>query len=114
MAKMHKIPLNENEEPFIFAKMRQFLNNLPKKYTCETKNLIFQKYFESNDLVEQFEHLRQILSELNTPVVFCHNDLLVNNILYDKNNGKQLKSPFFLSPQKSPFFSAEKLLLLAS
>uniref|UniRef100_A0AC34RE93 Ethanolamine kinase n=1 Tax=Panagrolaimus sp. JU765 TaxID=591449 RepID=A0AC34RE93_9BILA len=86
MAKMHKIPLNENEEPFIFAKMRQFLNNLPKKYTCETKNLIFQKYFESNDLVEQFEHLRQILSELNTPVVFCHNDLLVNNILYDKNN----------------------------
>uniref|UniRef100_A0A914YJS6 ethanolamine kinase n=1 Tax=Panagrolaimus superbus TaxID=310955 RepID=A0A914YJS6_9BILA len=39
--------------------------------------------FLGNDLEEQFEHLKQLLTALDNPIVFCHNDLLVYNILYD-------------------------------
>jgi ethanolamine kinase len=83
MARMHQIPLEKDEQPFIFDKMRQFLDNLPKSFPSEKKNLLYKRYFESNDLEEQFEHLKQLLTALDNPIVFCHNDLLVYNILYD-------------------------------
>lgn len=48
MAKMHHIPLEKDErEPFIFNKMRQFLDNLPKSFPSEKKNVIYKRYFES-------------------------------------------------------------------
>lgn len=88
MAKMHQVPLTSEEKPFIFEKMNQFLRNIPQSFKTDKENKLYQKYFGSNDLREQFEHLKQLLTDLNQPVVFCHNDLLVNNILYDKNKGK--------------------------
>ncbi|KAE9554434.1 hypothetical protein FO519_002362 [Halicephalobus sp. NKZ332] len=88
MARMHQVPLTTGEKPFILDKMRQFLENIPKSFKTDKENVLYQRYFGSNDLTEQFEHLKQLLTALNQPVVFCHNDLLINNILYDKNNDK--------------------------
>ena len=107
MARMHQIPLEKDEEPFIFDKMRQFLDNIPKSFPSEKKTILYKRYFggkkkinvflwlktkknfiKGNDLEEQFEHLKQLLTALDDPIVFCHNDLLVYNILYDDKKGK--------------------------
>ena len=84
---MHHVPLAQGEEPSLFKKMDQFLKNIPSSFKTDKDNKLYQKYFGSNDLKEQFEHLKQLLTALNQPVVFCHNDLLVNNILYDQKKG---------------------------
>ena len=38
-------------------------------------------------LQEEFRNLRDHLEALNSPKVFCHNDLLHLNIIYDKDKG---------------------------
>lgn len=87
MAKMHQIALGSDEKPFIFTKMRQFLSNIPSFKITDKDTILYRRYYESNNLYEQCEHLEHILTALNTPIVFCHNDLLINNILYDEKNG---------------------------
>uniref|UniRef100_A0A7E4ZVU2 ethanolamine kinase n=1 Tax=Panagrellus redivivus TaxID=6233 RepID=A0A7E4ZVU2_PANRE len=83
MARMHQIPVEPTEGPFIFNKMRQYLDNLPQSFPLDSQTALFNRYFGNNDLQEQFVHLKKLLTALETPVVFCHNDLLVYNILYD-------------------------------
>ena len=39
-------------------------------------------------LREEIETLKSVLLNHNCPVVFCHNDLLCKNIVYDKNKGE--------------------------
>ena len=34
--------------------------------------------------------LQNHLENLDSPVVLCHNDLLINNVVYNKEKGKNL------------------------
>lgn len=45
------------------------------------------RIFSEVNLQEQFKHLRATLPLLNNRLVFCHNDLLIHNILYDDDKG---------------------------
>jgi len=36
----------------------------------------------------ELELLRSQLESLNSPTVFCHNDLLLKNIIYNKEKGR--------------------------
>lgn len=38
-------------------------------------------------LERELAWLKEHLSQLDSPVVFCHNDLLCKNIIYDSNKG---------------------------
>lgn len=40
------------------------------------------------DLTKEFEWLVEHLDKLNNPIVFCHNDLLLANVLYDEETHK--------------------------
>ena len=45
----------------------------------------FAKFLPSiMDLRKEFEWMKTKLKELNSPLGFCHNDLLLANILYDQ------------------------------
>ena len=51
----------------------------------------FQEAFGSVDKVRRdIEEAKQKLSELSSPIVFCHNDLLVANFIYDEDAGMLL------------------------
>ena len=43
-------------------------------------------------LIEEYKKLRDHLISLNSPVVFCHNDLLPGNIIYNTEKGNILNS----------------------
>ena len=51
----------------------------------------FFRYLENikpkSVLEEEFKQLREHLEALHSPIVFCHNDLLVNNLIYNKEEG---------------------------
>ncbi|CAO2617982.1 Ethanolamine kinase 2 [Lemmus lemmus] len=51
--------------------------------------------------LEELSWLKEHLSQLESPVVFCHNDLLCKNIIYDSAKGTALQAP-----QASHFFWA--------
>ena len=38
-------------------------------------------------LVDEYKGLQKHLEALNSPVVFCHDDLLAANIIYNKEKG---------------------------
>lgn len=44
-------------------------------------------------LEQELAWLKEHLSQLDSPVVFCHNDLLCKNIIYDSDKGTALHAP---------------------
>ncbi|KAH7718464.1 choline/ethanolamine kinase [Aphelenchoides avenae] len=87
MATMHRIPVEaENAEPFLAKKIEGWLKDFRPSFERPSAQKQFDEYFKANDvnLQEQFKHLRATLPLLNNRLVFCHNDLLIHNILYDE------------------------------
>lgn len=81
------------EMPFI--KEPNWLWNQFKGLFLKTRNLNFtdeskaEKYakIQSSNLEREYQELRLILEAFNSPVVFCHNDVNIGNIL-NHNNGR--------------------------
>jgi ethanolamine kinase len=49
----------------------------------------FEKLIKPHSsLLYEYQTLKNSLSQLDSPVVFCHNDLLLTNILYNQNENK--------------------------
>lgn len=46
-------------------------------------------------LKEEIDHLKRVLLKHNCPVVFCHNDMLCKNIVYDETKGRSYKKLFY-------------------
>ncbi|CAB3224945.1 unnamed protein product [Arctia plantaginis] len=91
LAKMHKVELEKDipKEPFVWAKIEQFLTLLPEPFSTETKQTRFSNSFKSvTKLRLEYERLKSYLSKTNSPLVFAHNDLLLGNIIYDKDEDK--------------------------
>uniref|UniRef100_A0A915EC30 ethanolamine kinase n=1 Tax=Ditylenchus dipsaci TaxID=166011 RepID=A0A915EC30_9BILA len=90
LAKMHQIPPKNGEElpePFIYSKIAEYFEVIPESFE-DTKQKIYDDYFVANGVVlkDDFRQLKQKLDNLTEELkklVFCHNDLLVFNILYD-------------------------------
>lgn len=92
MAKMHSVTLDEeykqhvNLNACIFPLLRKYLalvpENLPVRNSFNVD--ILRKEFLEREILFLEEHL----CSLDSPVVFCHNDLLLKNILHDDETGK--------------------------
>lgn len=49
----------------------------------------FAELFPSiKDLQSEFEELYEHLAQLNSPVVFCHNDLLLGNVIFTEHENR--------------------------
>ncbi|XP_055586418.1 ethanolamine kinase [Uranotaenia lowii] len=90
MAQMHKV-VDESSVIGIAAlpkKMEKFLKLIPDVFSDPVKNSRISQIFPSAmDLRSEFKHLYGKLQKLNSPIVFCHNDLLLGNVIHtaDKN-----------------------------
>ncbi|XP_055389828.1 ethanolamine kinase [Condylostylus longicornis] len=101
MADMHKVKLsiilnqnnikfNKNEiEPMLWRKTQILLNLIPEKFSDKIKHDRVSKIFSSiSALRKEFEELYKILEKLDSPLVFCHNDLLLGNVIYNENSNR--------------------------
>ncbi|XP_029909944.1 ethanolamine kinase 1 [Myripristis murdjan] len=90
MGKIHSIQhkCNLPAEPLLWTKMSQFLSlaqdsisNAPSKQRPHSKVPSFEI------LSAEMESLKRHLSQIDSPVVLCHNDLLTKNIIYNHKEG---------------------------
>ncbi|XP_052900363.1 ethanolamine kinase [Anopheles moucheti] len=88
MAQMHKVQPDDPSAanvPALSSKTDQFLRLVPKCFTDPLKDERVWKVFPSvSELCVEFNALYARLLETDSPVVFCHNDLLLGNVIYDE------------------------------
>lgn len=89
LARLHKIKIEgqDHPKPFIWKKARDFLNLVPEEFSCPKKQSRFKELAlpSQSDLNEEIIHLQKTLEKVKSPVVFCHNDLLLGNVIYTES-----------------------------
>ncbi|XP_057369110.1 ethanolamine kinase 2-like [Daphnia carinata] len=65
------------EQSVLWSKLKNFIMLCPPKYSSDVP--------PKEKLLEELKWLKRMLKQLNDELVFCHNDLLLANILHDKD-----------------------------
>jgi len=91
-AQMHRIPV-ERKEAVLFDRMRQF-HHFMRDDGFAGDDVKAKRYVEwqipsKDELFKEIEDMEAALKDVDCPVVFCHNDLLLGNIVLGKKEGKQ-------------------------
>eukprot|EP01117_Protostelium_nocturnum_P002803 TRINITY_DN13726_c0_g1_i1.p1 TRINITY_DN13726_c0_g1~~TRINITY_DN13726_c0_g1_i1.p1 ORF type:complete len:339 (-),score=89.58 TRINITY_DN13726_c0_g1_i1:35-1051(-) len=85
MARWHKQEVKGfAKEPCLWEKLKSWIDLLPEKYSTEEKTKILKENFRPEKLNKELNFLKGNLTALNSPVVYCHNDLLSGNIIVDE------------------------------
>ncbi|KAI8914290.1 kinase-like domain-containing protein [Gorgonomyces haynaldii] len=83
----HETSLPGNRVPQLFVTMRKWINAIPKQFSDPLKQQAFlESKLDPQALEQELLVLQEKLEQLNSPVVFCHNDLLSGNIIYDQDD----------------------------
>uniref|UniRef100_F1L258 ethanolamine kinase n=1 Tax=Ascaris suum TaxID=6253 RepID=F1L258_ASCSU len=92
LARIHMLEPTDRDtvKPILFQKAEEFLRNFSARFESSSKQQKFDAFFLENDisLRSDYAKLQQLINALKTRIVFCHNDLLIQNILYDSSTGK--------------------------
>ncbi|XP_076311982.1 ethanolamine kinase 1 [Tachypleus tridentatus] len=92
MAHMHTLKPLYNEEyriPSLFPEIRKFLKLASPAFQNSLKNKRYVAAVSTiQDLYNEIDHLEDHLVQLGSPVVFCHNDLLLKNMIYNEEKGQ--------------------------
>ncbi|XP_053597991.1 ethanolamine kinase 1 [Microplitis demolitor] len=73
-------------EPIIWKKTEKFMELMPRSFDDDLKQARFEKMIKPFQVLEEeYKLLKDNLIKLDSPIVYSHNDLLLTNILYDKN-----------------------------
>ncbi|KAM3608992.1 uncharacterized protein V6R79_008092 [Siganus canaliculatus] len=92
MGRMHSIQLNcgTPAEPLLWTKMSQFLSLLQSSANsspAEQRRTQSLELPSVETLSAEMESLKRHLSQIDSPTVLCHNDLLTKNIIYNHKEG---------------------------
>lgn len=86
MAQFHKLHMPMVKEPrWLFDSMTRFLSEALDNVSFSDADADKQEKLQqilSFNLASELQHLKDLLSQVHSPVVFCHNDLQEGNILY--------------------------------
>jgi len=86
LAIMHKVPVKVPKRAFLLSKSQQFLDNIPERFVDREKQKKYELYFADVDFMSIFNELQTMIANVKRKdQVLCHNDLLINNILYDSD-----------------------------
>ncbi|KAI8900485.1 kinase-like domain-containing protein [Globomyces pollinis-pini] len=84
LATWHNLSLPPNSSPQLFPTLWKWIDVVPESYSDSLKQDKFLNCgFTIAGLKEELVHLQKQLEKLNSPIVFCHNDLLSGNIIYN-------------------------------
>ncbi|XP_076862743.1 ethanolamine kinase 2 [Brachyhypopomus gauderio] len=90
MARIHAIHAHNGcvPKPNLWIKMRKYFSLVATEFTEEASNGRIQKEVPSKEVLEEeMAWMKEHLSQLGSPVVLCHNDLLCKNIIYNMKEG---------------------------
>ncbi|KAF9578217.1 hypothetical protein BGW38_006104 [Lunasporangiospora selenospora] len=68
----------------LFKTIHKWIKEVPETYAKPDVQEIFAKNFDMKNLHQELAVLEDHLVKLNSPVVFCHNDLLYGNLIYSE------------------------------
>ena len=82
MAKMHLIQIKKKN--ILWNRMQNYIENSPDKFQDPQQDYLFKTKFVGKHLLKnEFSLLKSMLENCSSPLVFCHNDLNIPNIIYD-------------------------------
>ncbi|KAJ7422281.1 Ethanolamine kinase 2 [Pitangus sulphuratus] len=86
MARVHAIHANGSlPKPILWQKLHKYLTLVKTELSPKVSNPSLQQDLPSLEALEQeLAWMKETLSQLGSPVVLCHNDLLCKNIIYDR------------------------------
>ncbi|XP_054835151.1 ethanolamine kinase 2 [Eublepharis macularius] len=91
MAKMHRIHTNGSlRKPCLWHRLYKYFNVVKTEFSRKTLNSCLHQEGPLPSLEvleEEICWMKEHLSQLGSPVVFCHNDLLSKNIIYNEAEG---------------------------
>ncbi|XP_045606674.1 LOW QUALITY PROTEIN: ethanolamine kinase 1 [Procambarus clarkii] len=104
-ASFHKIQIDDKQEAMLFPKLRQFLALLPDSFTdAKTQTRVEESGCTKQQLLQLTEELETHLVPLACPVVFCHNDLVMRNIIWDEHTAAATFIDYeYAGPNYQPF-----------
>ncbi|KAM9594790.1 ethanolamine kinase 2 isoform 2-T2 [Morphnus guianensis] len=85
MARVHAIHANGSfPKPILWQKLHKYLTLVKTDLSPKVSNPSLQQDVPSLEMLEhELAWMKETLSQLGSPVVLCHNDLLCKNIIYD-------------------------------
>ncbi|KAJ2824189.1 hypothetical protein IWW50_003447 [Coemansia erecta] len=81
LAEWGQVEVPGTRTPHLFPLLRQWLRDVPASYASEHKDAMFRAHFTVAGLAAGVDELEKLLSRVDSPVVFAHNDLLSGNII---------------------------------
>jgi len=88
LAVWHGVDIAGEKIPNLFITLKKWLKEVSKSYDRLEIGGKLQKALDVEKLNKELILLEQELIEVNSPIVFCHNDLLYANIIYDETADK--------------------------
>lgn len=88
MAGFHAVDVFGDPVPSLFRTLRKWLEEIPESFEDPEKDARFKQQFSFQRCREELDFLEAQLSQVKTDIVFCHNDLLCGNILYQPPTAK--------------------------
>ncbi|KAJ8958312.1 hypothetical protein NQ318_017458 [Aromia moschata] len=95
MAKLHKVRVEGEvkKKPYLWEKVQRFLDLVPEEFSDsekKRKNRPSHRYHETvipkSRIAEEIREIRDILENVDNPIVFAHNDLLLGNVIYTESD----------------------------
>ncbi|XP_053741745.1 ethanolamine kinase 2 [Synchiropus splendidus] len=95
MGRIHSIQPNTDRpvEPLLWKDMSHLLTLLqssehqPQQQPCAQRSITVEELPNIETLSAEMESLKRHLSQIHSPTVLCHNDLLTKNIIYNEAEG---------------------------
>jgi len=82
MAKMHLI--QTKKENILWERMETYIKLSPESFKDPQQDILFKAKFVGKQLLtHEFCVLKSMLENCSSPLVFCHNDLNIPNIIHD-------------------------------
>ncbi|XP_061166871.1 ethanolamine kinase 1-like [Saccostrea echinata] len=91
MARLHIVQPKHisSKKCALFDKLKEWLKLIPESFSNREMNEKFKKKIPPKENLEaELLELEQCIESLGYPTVFSHNDLLLKNIIYNKEEGK--------------------------
>ncbi|GAA6084823.1 ethanolamine kinase 2 isoform X1, partial [Tachysurus ichikawai] len=90
MARVHAIHAHNGciPKPNLWIKMRKYFSLVATEFTDQASNTRIREEVPSKEVLEEeIAWMKEHLSQLGSPVVLCHNDLLCKNIIHNLKEG---------------------------
>ncbi|CEF62822.1 Ethanolamine kinase [Strongyloides ratti] len=85
LGKLHELDVdNDNQRPMIFDKLNDYFLIMQNKFSNKNFQTNYDNYFKNISIQNDYNELVDYIKNDPCDLVFCHNDLLLGNILYDE------------------------------